>query len=83
VLARWNVVVMPPSTERLPDQPEISTKARALQLEHSEVPVRLDLSRRTVMAGTTAGPVALNEMGGGENWLGYHLARSCPRCRVA
>lgn len=53
---------------------KISTKARALELEHSEVPVRLDLRRPTVVADTTAGPVPLNEMGGGENWLGYHLA---------
>lgn len=53
---------------------KIASKARALQLEHSEVPVRLDLRRLTVVADTAAGPVPLNEMGGGENWLGYHLA---------
>ncbi|GAA3464262.1 DUF3732 domain-containing protein [Saccharothrix longispora] len=53
---------------------KISAKARALQLEHSQVPVRLDLRRLSVVADTTAGPVPLNEMGGGENWLGYHLA---------
>lgn len=53
---------------------KISDKARALQLEHSQVPVRLDLRRLSVVADTAAGPVPLNEMGGGENWLGYHLA---------
>lgn len=53
---------------------KISAKARALQLEHSHVPVRLDLRRLSVVADTTAGPVPLDEMGGGENWLGYHLA---------
>ncbi|ACU37027.1 DUF3732 domain-containing protein [Actinosynnema mirum] len=53
---------------------KISTKARALRLEHSEAPVRLDLRQLSVVADTSAGPVPLNEMGGGENWLGYHLA---------
>jgi hypothetical protein len=45
---------------------KISAKARALQLEHSNVPVRLDIRRLTVIADTNASPVPLNEMGGGE-----------------
>lgn len=53
---------------------KISFKARALQLEHSQHPIRLDLRRLTVVADTPRGPVPLSEMGSGENWLGYHLA---------
>ncbi|WP_409186013.1 DUF3732 domain-containing protein [Amycolatopsis sp. VS8301801F10] len=52
----------------------ISDKARELALEHSDAPVRLDLRRLTVVADTSVGPVPLKEMGGGQNWLGYHLA---------
>ncbi|MEU6628906.1 DUF3732 domain-containing protein [Streptomyces parvus] len=53
---------------------KITTKARALNLEHSEHPIRLDLGKLTVIADTPRGPVPLDEMGSGENWLGYHLA---------
>ncbi|MEU6244660.1 DUF3732 domain-containing protein [Streptomyces sp. NPDC047024] len=53
---------------------KITAKARALRLEHSEHPIRLDLAKLTVIADTPRGPVPLNEMGSGENWLGYHLA---------
>jgi hypothetical protein len=52
----------------------ISAKAQQLGLEHSQGPVRLDTRKLTVVADTDAGPVPLSEMGGGENWLGYHLA---------
>ncbi|MEU4954375.1 DUF3732 domain-containing protein [Streptomyces lavendulae] len=53
---------------------KITAKARALHLEHSEHPIRLDLGKLTVIADTPRGPVPLDEMGSGENWLGYHLA---------
>ncbi|MEW1687391.1 DUF3732 domain-containing protein [Streptomyces sp. NPDC091265] len=53
---------------------KITAKARALRLEHSEHPIRLDLGKLTVIADTPRGPVPLDEMGSGENWLGYHLA---------
>ena len=53
---------------------KISLKARRLELEHSNDPIRLDTRPLTVVADTHAGPVPLGEMGGGENWLGYHLA---------
>ncbi|MEV7038323.1 DUF3732 domain-containing protein [Amycolatopsis sp. NPDC051061] len=53
---------------------KISDKARALALEHSYAPVRLDLRHLSIVADTPAGPVPLKEMGGGQNWLGYHLA---------
>ncbi|WP_026423307.1 DUF3732 domain-containing protein [Actinokineospora inagensis] len=53
---------------------KITAKARALALEHSDAPIRLDLRRLTVVADTPDGPVPLKEIGGGQNWLGYHLA---------
>ncbi len=53
---------------------KISDKARALGLEHSEYPVRLDLRRLSIVADTPRGPVPLSDMGSGENWLGYHIA---------
>lgn len=45
-----------------------------LRLEHTDSPVRLDTRRLTVVADTSTGPVPLNNMGSGENWLGYHIA---------
>jgi hypothetical protein len=44
-----------------------------LMLEHSAYPLRIDLSRLNVVADKDAGPVPLDRMGGGENWVGYHL----------
>ena len=52
----------------------ITEIAKALQLEHSESPARLDIRRLTVIADTLEGPVSLDQMGSGENWVGYHLA---------
>ncbi|MEU9504813.1 DUF3732 domain-containing protein [Micromonospora sp. NPDC048170] len=49
-------------------------KARQLKLEHSNYPVRLDVRGLTVIADTRNGAVPLDEMGSGENWLGYHIA---------
>ncbi|OEV03745.1 hypothetical protein AN219_37850 [Streptomyces nanshensis] len=53
---------------------KIAGKATALDLEHKESPIRLDPRGLTVVADTTRGPVRLSDMGGGENWLGYHVA---------
>nr|WTB12093.1 DUF3732 domain-containing protein [Streptomyces antimycoticus] len=53
---------------------KIAAKARALGLEHSEHPIRLDLRRLSIVADTPRGPVPLSDMGSGENWLGYHIA---------
>lgn len=53
---------------------KIKDKAIALDLEHKESPIRLDPRGLTVVADTTRGPVRLADMGGGENWLGYHVA---------
>ncbi len=47
--------------------------ARELELEHSKFPLRLDLKRLTIVADTADGPVPMDRMGSGENWVGYHL----------
>ena len=51
----------------------MSRWAKALGLEHSEHPIKLDLKRLTVVAETPDGKVPLDQMGSGENWVGYHL----------
>lgn len=54
---------------------EIGKKARELELEHSDSPIRLDVNRLTVIADTAdEGPVPLKDMGSGDNYLGYHVA---------
>ncbi len=52
---------------------DMSEWARELQLEHSDNPLRLDLKRLTVVADTDSGPIPMDRMGSGENWVGYHL----------
>jgi hypothetical protein len=47
--------------------------ARNLDLEHSKFPLRLDLNKLTIVADTVDGPVPMDRMGSGENWVGYHL----------
>ena len=47
--------------------------ARSLDLEHSESPLRLDVKKLTIVADTGDGPVPMDRMGSGENWVGYHL----------
>jgi hypothetical protein len=47
--------------------------ARDLDLEHSKFPLRLDLKKLTIVADTADGPVPMDRMGSGENWVGYHL----------
>jgi hypothetical protein len=47
--------------------------ARGLELEHSKFPLRLDLKKLTIIADTSDGPVPMERMGSGENWVGYHL----------
>jgi predicted nucleic acid-binding Zn-ribbon protein len=46
---------------------------RQLELEFSENPLRLDLKRLSVVADTGDGPIPMNRMGSGANWVGYHL----------
>lgn len=47
--------------------------ALLLELEHSTFPLRLDIRRLTIVADTADGPVPMDRMGSGENWVGYHL----------
>jgi hypothetical protein len=47
--------------------------ARDLELEHSEYSLRLDFRHLSVVADTDAGPLYMNRMGSGENWVGYHI----------
>lgn len=47
--------------------------ATGLKLEHAEFPLRLDLRRLTVVADGPDGPIPMENMGSGENWVGYHL----------
>lgn len=47
--------------------------AKLLQLEHSGAPLRLDPKRLTIVADTVDGPLPMDRMGSGENWVGYHL----------
>lgn len=44
-----------------------------LELEHSKFPLRLDIKKLTIVADTADGPVPMDRMGSGENWVGYHL----------
>ena len=52
---------------------DMSEWAHELRLEHSEHPLRLDLKRLTVVADSDNGPIPMERMGSGENWVGYHL----------
>lgn len=52
---------------------DMNVWARELQLEHAELPLRLDLRRLTVVADGVDGPIPMDQMGSGENWVGYHL----------
>ena len=52
---------------------DMNTWAMELQLEHAEFPLRLDLRRLTVVADGVDGPIPMERMGSGENWVGYHL----------
>lgn len=47
--------------------------SEGLDLEHSGSSLRLDLKKLTVVANTIDGPIPLNRMGSGENWVGYHV----------
>jgi len=52
---------------------QMSHFAEPLDLEHSGSELRLDLKKLTVVADTLDGPIPLNRMGSGENWVGYHV----------
>jgi hypothetical protein len=44
-----------------------------LELEHRGNPFRLDLRKLQVVADADAGPIPMDRMGSGANWLGCHL----------
>jgi hypothetical protein len=52
---------------------QMSEFAKGLDLEHSGSELRLDIKKLTVVADTEDGPIPLNRMGSGENWVGYHV----------
>jgi hypothetical protein len=52
---------------------DMSVWAEQLRLEHSEYPLRLDIKKLQLVADTLDGPVSMDKMGSGENWVGYHL----------
>ena len=47
--------------------------ASHLDLEYSKVPLRLDIAKLTVIADASDGPIPLDRMGSGENWVGHHI----------
>jgi hypothetical protein len=53
---------------------DLTAYAGDLGLEHGNNPLRLDMKNLTVVADTVDGPLALSQMGSGENWVGYHVA---------
>ncbi len=53
---------------------DLTAYASTLGLEHGANPLRLDIKHLTVVADTDEGPLALVQMGSGENWVGYHVA---------
>jgi hypothetical protein len=52
---------------------DMSLWAQELRLEHSQFPLRLDRKKLLVIADTIDGPIGMDKMGSGENWVGYHL----------
>ena len=52
---------------------DMTDYAARLSLEHAERRIRLDLRGLSVVADTTDGPIPLNRIGSGENWIGYHV----------
>lgn len=52
---------------------DMTAWAKRLQLEHSTHPLRFNLKKLTIVADTPEGPIPMDRMGSGENWVGYHL----------
>lgn len=52
---------------------EMTEWAQHLELEHSERPLRFNLKKLTIVADSPDGPIPMERMGSGENWVGYHL----------
>lgn len=52
---------------------EMTEWAQQLKLEHSAYPLRFNLKKLTIVSDTPDGPIPMERMGSGENWVGYHL----------
>lgn len=52
---------------------DMSAWSERLQLEHSGSPIGFEMKNLTVVAHRENGPVRLPQMGGGKNWMGYHV----------
>lgn len=53
--------------------PRMTKWAQDISLEHSKFQLRLDLKKLTIIADTSDGPISMDQMGSGENWVGLHL----------
>lgn len=53
---------------------QIGDMADRFALEHKGIGVRFDLRLLTIVIEQQGKPVPLNQIGSGENWVGYHLA---------
>lgn len=51
----------------------LSEYAKKIDLEYSDTPLRLDLKNLTVVADTLARAIPMNNIGSGENHVGYHI----------
>ncbi len=51
----------------------ITETGRTLELEHSENPLRFIPKKLSLVADTPTGVIPMPKMGGGANWVGYHL----------
>lgn len=52
---------------------DITAGGRLLNLEYADQRLRLDRRRITLVADTREGPVPMERIGSGENWVGYHI----------
>lgn len=52
---------------------EMTAWAGKLELEHSDRPLRFKHKKLTIVADSPDGPIPMERMGSGENWVGYHL----------
>lgn len=53
---------------------QVTRWCEELKLEYGQFPLRLDLGKLSLIADTDRGPVPMQQMGSGQNWLWCHLA---------
>jgi hypothetical protein len=61
---------------------QLTEAGRALDLEHSEFALRLDVRHLTVVSDTPTAAISMEHMGSGSNWVGYHIAAHLALHRV-